>query len=120
MNYWIRDNDSLRAKEIEQSVVLEQIGKLKQLFNDPMDSVAKAKDYLTFLWQAIAPMEDIRLDLKTWRSILMPTILKPCAFRESKKVERACCGGKISSVSVFHCKKKNQPTTELGCSKCSL
>jgi hypothetical protein len=128
INYWYHTDDIV-AKEIDKSLVKQNIIKLKELFNDPLGSVEKAKDALTFIWAGITPTEEVRLDLPVWKELMKALfeadiatgeIIKPCLKRKEKKIEYKCCGGQHKTKYIYFCPVKNQPVTALGCGKCKL
>lgn len=123
------NNNTVEPFEISESGLKQYIGELNCLFNDPMDSCQKAIDDLKYLWEGLANLNDLRLDLEAWinfdkvyrQTTLYPLIsLNPCNQRTVKTVERTCCGGNKTNIVVYYCNEKNQPTTELGCSKCTI
>ena len=99
----------------------QTINNLKNVFNDPGDSCKKALKALAFIWEGIAPREDlvINLDiLKTFKLAWNKNKLRPCTHRKTTTIERNCCGEIKDTIFLYHCNKKQQPVTEIGCSKC--
>lgn len=123
------NNKEIEPFEISEGIVRQHINTLNHIFNDPVDTCQKAIESLKYLWNGLADIEDLRIDLDAWykldqiykKIINLPTDkLSPCNQRTVKTVERTCCGGKTDSITVYYCNIKNQPTTGLGCSKCSI
>lgn len=118
ITYWIKKDNDLALKHLEKEKMLDAINQAKQIFNDPLDTIKKAKEALTYLWQATTSKEDVRLDLEKWKELYAWFQIRPCTTRTTTKVEKTCCGGKKTIVLTYYCNKKNQPITSLGCSKC--
>lgn len=127
MEVWLKNEE---AKDIPIEKMFEARRQLQNLINDPIGNKAKALEQIKFLFDGFnnptgLPKLKLQLFDLLHRNAIglsrqMAVLIRPCSFRKETKVKRTCCGGKIDDVTIYHCEKKNQPTTEMGCSKCTV